>query len=135
MEDYQRIADSFAQQTFMATLGAQLVAVEKGQVQIEFAHLPELLQQHGYLHAGVMTSIVDSACGYSALTMIPEGAEVLTVEFKINFLRPAAGKRFLATGKVIKPGRTLIVAEGSVTDLDSGKEIAKMTATLINANQ
>jgi uncharacterized protein (TIGR00369 family) len=115
----------------MATLGAELVSVSPGEVVIELDHREDLTQQNGFLHAGATTAVVDSACGYAALTMMPEGSDVLSVEFKVNLLAPAAGKRFRATGKVVKAGRTLTVCQGEMVALDTGKTVALMTATMI----
>lgn len=110
----QRIADSFAAQGLMNTLGAELAWVGDGEVHIAMPFSRQLSQQHGYIHAGAVTSIVDSACGYAALTRAPEGREVVSVEFKVNFLRPALGERFLAVGKVQNAGRSLAVCTGEV---------------------
>lgn len=115
----------------MATLGAELVSVSPGEVVIELDHREDLVQQNGFLHAGATTAVVDSACGYAALSMMPEGSDVLSVEFKVNLLAPAAGKRFRAVGKVIKAGRTLTVCQGELQALDTGKTVALMTATMI----
>src|SRR5215831_9241677 len=95
-----RCRTSFAKQQFMNTLGAELVRLEPGEVVIELPFSSQLTQQHGFLHAGAVASIVDSACGYAALTLMPKDAAVLTVEYKINLMKPAAGTRFRATGKV-----------------------------------
>lgn len=118
----------------MATLGARLVVVNAGEVQIALLPRPELSQQHGYIHAGALTSVLDSACGYAALTVAPAGLDVLTVEFKINFVRPALADRFLAIGKVTKAGKTLTVCQGEVVgELGSRREtVAVMQATIIN---
>lgn len=130
--DFEKaVRESFARQTFMATLGAELETVEPGRVVIGFAMKNGLLQQHGFLHAGVPTTCVDSACGYAALTLAPLGSEVLTSEFKVHFLRPASGRMFVATGTVLKPGRIMTVCEGEVTDAETGSLIAKMTATMV----
>ena len=115
----------------MATLGASLVSVVAGEVVVELSHREDLVQQNGFLHAGVTTAVVDSACGYAALTMMPEGADVLSVEFKVNLLAPAAGSRFRAVGRVVKAGRTLTVCQGEMIAQDSGKTVALMTATMI----
>src|ERR1700741_832725 len=96
------VVASFAAQGLMATLGAELTRVADGEVHIELLPRPELGQQNGYVHAGALTSILDSACGYAALTVAPSGHDVLTVEFKVNFLRPALADRFIAIGKVRK---------------------------------
>lgn len=130
----EHIATSFQAQGLMTTLGAQLVLVAPGEVQIALLPRPELSQQHGYIHAGALTSVLDSACGYAALTVAPAGLDVLTVEFKINFVRPAVADRFLAVGKVTKAGKTLTVCQGEVVgELGSRREtIAVMQATIIN---
>ena len=115
MNDIQgRIAASFASQRLMATLGAELAFVADGEVHIALPFAERLSQQHGYVHAGAITSIVDSACGYAALTRTPAGCEVVTAEFKINFLRPAMGDRFLAIGRVQNAGKLLTVCTGEV---------------------
>jgi uncharacterized protein (TIGR00369 family) len=97
----ERVRVSFARQGLLATLGAQVVHVAPGEVDVELAFDERLTQQHGYLHAGALTAALDSACGYSALTLMPEEAAVLTVEFKVNLLAPAEGERFLARGRVV----------------------------------
>src|ERR1700745_710976 len=103
----EHIYTSFARQAFMETLGASLGLVERGRVHIEVPFSEHLSQQHGYLHAGVTTSIADSASGYAALTLAPSGSEVLSVEFKISLLAPARGHRFIARAQVIRSGRRL----------------------------
>lgn len=130
---YERIADSFSRQTFMAHLGAQLVTVRPGEVEIALTAQDTLKQQHGFLHAGAVTSIVDSACGYAALTTMPPGAGVLSVEFKVNLLAPASGTRFLARGQVLKAGRTLVVCRGDVWCVDdqAPRLVAAMQATMM----
>lgn len=128
---YERIKQSFDKQGLMRTFNAHLTAVETGQVKITCAFSDALTQQHGFFHAGVITSIVDSACGYAALTMMPEDTEVLSVEFKINFMKPAKTDKLIAIGKVLQSGRTLTVCEGYVYDSKEEKLIAKMTATMI----
>lgn len=128
---YDRIEQSFNRQGLMKTLNAQLTAVEKGQVTITCEFSETLTQQHGFFHAGVATSIVDSACGYAALTVLPENTEVLTVEFKVNFMKPAKTDKLICIGKVLQSGKTLTVCEGYVYDSKEEKLIAKMTATMI----
>lgn len=135
MNDIQkRIAASFKSQGLMATLGAQLVSVADGEVQIELSFADQLSQQHGYVHAGAITSIVDSACGYAALTKAPPGHEVVTAEFKINFVRPAIGERFLAIGKIQSSGKLLTVCTGEVRAFTgtASKVVAIMQATIVN---
>lgn len=127
-----KIITSFTRQTFMATLGAKIEDISWGAVRISFGSNPSLLQQHGYLHAGVSTAIVDSACGYAALSTASVECDVLTVEFKTNFLRPASGTDFEARGKVLKAGRTIVTCEGEVWEIAPGqKMIAKMNATMM----
>lgn len=132
---YDRIKQSFDKQGLMKTLNAQLIVVEKGQVKITCEFSEALTQQYGYFHAGVATSIVDSACSYAGLTMMPDNAEVLTVEFKVNFMKPAKTDKLIAIGKVLQSGRTLTVCEGYVYDSKEEKRIAKMTATMIAVQQ
>ena len=110
----QRIATSFNAQGLMATLGATLAVVADGEVHIGLPFSSQLTQQHGYVHAGAITSIVDSACGYAALTRAPAECEVVTAEFKINLMRPAIGERFLAIGRVQNAGKLLTVCTGEV---------------------
>jgi uncharacterized protein (TIGR00369 family) len=127
----RRIADSFAKQAFMTTLGARLVRVSAGEIEIDLPVSTHLTQQHGFVHAGAVASIADSAAGYAALTTMPAGVGVLTAEFKINLLAPAAGERLLAKGKVIKAGRTLTLAMAEVFAISGGssKLCAMLTAT------
>lgn len=126
-----RIEASFGKQAFMTTLGARLVRVAPGEVEIELPILPHLCQQHGFVHAGAVSSIADSACGYAALTTMPTGAGILTAEFKINLLAPAAGERLIARGRVVKAGRTLTLAMAEVFAVtgDTSKLCALITAT------
>ena len=128
-----RVRANFARQEVMATLGITIAEITPGRVVLEMAFRDDLVQQHGFLHAGVVTTALDSACGYAAFSLMPETAEVLTVEFKSNFLRPAAGERFRFVGEVLKPGRSLMVCEGSAFALSDGaaREISKMTATMM----
>jgi uncharacterized protein (TIGR00369 family) len=129
----QRVRDSFALQRVMGTIGAELSPVSPGEVVIELPFREDLTQQHGYLHAAILTAIVDSACGYAAQTLMPLGAAVLTAEYKVNFLAPAAGRRFVAHGRVLKPGRTLTVTAGEVVaETDAGpKHVVTMLATMM----
>ncbi len=118
----------------MTTLGAELHLVSPGEVQIVLSPRKELSQQKGYTHAGAITSVLDSACGFAALTVAPAGMDVLTVEFKINFLRPAVADRFVAIGRVAKAGKTLTVCRGEVIGEQGSlrETIAVMQATIIN---
>ncbi len=135
----ERITSSFAAQGLMTTLGASLSWVQEGEVHIALPFSKHISQQHGYAHAGAITSIVDSACGYAALTKAPEGFEVVTAEFKINLLRPAIGERFLAIGTVQNAGRLLTVCTGEVRAYsgsgDSYKIVALMQATIVNVGK
>lgn len=129
----QRVQDSFARQGAMGTLGATLAAVRPGQVEITLPWAEGLTQQHGFLHAGMVSAALDSACGYAGFTLMPAEAAVLTIEFKINLLAPARGQRFRMVGTVIKPGRTVTVCEGHAYAIDQGQEklIATMGCTLM----
>ncbi|WP_230936626.1 PaaI family thioesterase [Psychroserpens luteolus] len=115
----------------MKTLGAELISITKGHVQISCTLNDTLTQQHGYFHAGVMTSIADVACGYAALSTMPEGSDVLTVEFKTNFIRAAETDKIIAKGTVIKSGNTLTFCEGVVTNENQDLIYATMQATMI----
>src|SRR3982751_3274000 len=127
-----RVRAEFESQRLMRTIRAELTVVSPGEVRIEMPFDAGLTQQDGFVHAGVITAIVDSACGFAAYTLMAPGFRVLSVEFKMNLLRPAAGERFAATGRVIKPGRTLTVCSGEVVAIAEGKEklIAAMQATM-----
>ena len=128
-----RVRASFACQAAMATIGAMLAEVEPGRVVIELPWAQALTQQHGFLHAGMVATALDSACGYSAFSLMPLGAAVLTIEYKINLLAPAQGERFRMVGEVIKPGRTVTVAEGRAYSVQPGGDrlIATMGCTLM----
>jgi len=115
----------------MRTVGATLESVESGTVTITCGFDERLTQQHGLLHGGLLASLVDVACGYAALSMMPADREVLTVEFKIHFLKPAKTDRLIAVGQVVQAGRTLTVCEGSVFDATRARVLAKMTATMM----
>ena len=132
-----RIRGSFARQAFMSTLGARLTRVAPGEVEIELPFREQLTQQHGFLHAGAVATIVDSACGYSALTLLPPGVAVLTTEYKVNLLAPAAGEVVLARARVIKAGRTLTVARGDAFAVHDGQEklVATMLATVMTVRE
>jgi uncharacterized protein (TIGR00369 family) len=133
MTPEERVRASFARQGLLATLGARIVHVAPGEVDVELAFDERLTQQHGYLHAGALTAALDSACGYAALTLMPEEAAVLTVEFKANLLAPAAGERFLARGRVVRTGRTLTVCRGDAIAFagDEERHVVTMIATMM----
>jgi len=128
-----RVRASFARQRFMATLGAQLTRIERDAVDIQLPVSPAVSQQHGFVHAGAMAAVADSACGYAALTGMPAGAAVLSIEFKINMLAPAAGEYVVARGRVVRRGRTIIVCGADVLAVTGGAEklVAVMTATMM----
>jgi uncharacterized protein (TIGR00369 family) len=129
----ERVHASFERQGAMKTLGAVLTQVQAGCVAIEFDWAQGLTQQHGFLHAGMIATALDSACGYAGFTLMPDDAAVLTIEFKINLLAPAKGQRFRMVGQVIKPGRTITVVEGQAFAIDGASEklIATMGCTLM----
>jgi uncharacterized protein (TIGR00369 family) len=128
------IKQSFAQQSIMRLIGAELSLLEPGIVEISLPYRADLTQQHGYLHGGIVTTIADSAAGYAAYSLMPAGAEVLSIEFKVNLLRPARGKSFLARAEVIKAGRTLTVSRADVFGVAESSDrvlVATMLATII----
>ena len=130
----EEIKASFAKQTIMGLIGAELSRVEPGVVEITLPYRSDLAQQHGYLHAGIVTTIADSACGYAAYSLMPPKSEVLSVEFKVNLLRPAKGEMFLAAAEVIKSGKSLTVVRADVfgLDQDGGRElVATMLGTMM----
>ncbi|MEP6775519.1 MAG: PaaI family thioesterase [Chloroflexota bacterium] len=131
-----RVRASFEKQKILRLLGATLTGVQRGQVEITLPFWEELTQQHSFLHAGVVTTILDSACGYAALSVMPQGAGVLSIEFKVNLLAPAKGKAFIARGRVVRAGRTIVVCSGEVVALQNGKlgeeeSVATMLATML----
>jgi uncharacterized protein (TIGR00369 family) len=133
----QRVRASFERQAVMRTLGAALAEVEGGRVVIAMPLQPELTQQHGFLHAGIVSTALDSACGYAAFSLMPADAAVLTVEFKVNLLSPARGPHFRFVGEVVKAGRTISVVDGKAWQ-DDGHEptlIASMTATVMTVRE
>lgn len=125
---------SFARQGVMDTIGASLTRVVPGKVEIELPFDERLTQQHGYLHAGVITTVLDSACGYAALSQMEAGADVLAIEFKVNFLAPAMGERFIARASVVRSGRTITVcrADGWMVRDGAEVQVATMTGTIMN---
>ena len=129
----RRVRENFSRQHVMSLIGASLRRVEPGVVDIVLPYRNDLTQQDGYIHAGILTTIADSACGYAAYTLMPAGSEVLSVEFKVNLLRPAAGEVFVAEARVLKAGKTLTVTRGDVYGVMGGetKLVATMLATMI----
>ncbi len=130
----ERIRTSFDKQGMMKTLGATLGKISPGTVEIEMRPAPAIAQQHGFVHAGAITAIADNACGFSALSLMPEGTGVLTTEFKLNLVAPASGDLLVARGRVVKAGRTLTLTQAEVFAVNGGEEklVALMTATMMN---
>ena len=128
-----RVRASFDRQRAMSTIGARIVRVEHGEVELELPFRDDLTQQHGFLHAGIVTTLVDSACGYAALSVMDRESAVLSVEYKVNLLAPAIGERMRAIGRVIKSGRTLVVCTGEVIAVANGAEqvVTVMQATMM----
>ena len=131
-----RIRGSFARQSIMTTLGAEIAAVRAGEVEIVLPFSDRILQQHEFIHAGAVATIADSACGYAALTVMPRDAAVLTTEFKINLLAPAKGERLRAIGRVVRSGKKLVITLGEVFAEEGGarKQVALITATMMVVN-
>jgi uncharacterized protein (TIGR00369 family) len=127
-----RVRESFGRQAFMRTLGATLQEVGEGRTTIRLPRDATLSQQHGYVHAGALIAVLDSACGYAALSVAAPGSEVLTAELKVNLLAPAAGTTVIAHGRVVRAGRTLSVCQGDAYDVeDPSKHLATMLATMV----
>jgi uncharacterized protein (TIGR00369 family) len=128
------VRDSFSRQGFMKTLGAEISVLDHGQVEIRVPYRPTLTQQNGFIHAGVLTSILDSACGYAAMSVGPEKHDVLSVEFKVNLLAPAKGERFVARAAVKRAGKNLTVCTADAFAIQNGQEkvVATMLATMMN---
>lgn len=130
----EEVKDSFVKQTIMTLIGGELTRVEPGVIEITLPYRTDLTQQHGYVHAGIITTIADSACGYAAYTLMPPGSDVLAVEFKVNLMRPAKGERFVARAEVMKSGRTLTVVRADVHALSNGGKselVAIMQGTMM----
>jgi uncharacterized protein (TIGR00369 family) len=128
-----RVRESFSRQTHMATLGAEIAFIEPGEVHLAFPFAEHFCQQNGFMHAGAIASVADSANGYAAYTLTPPDTDVLAVEFKINLLAPARGTRFLACGRVLRPGRTLTVCQADVFTTGAAERtlLATMLSTII----
>ena len=124
-----KVRSSFGRQTAMQTMGAVMGKVRPGQVEIEMPFRDDLTQQHGFIHGGIVTAIVDSACGYAAFSLSAPDTAVLTVEYKVNFVAPAKGERLLARGEVVRSGATIAVCKGDVLAYDGGEE--KLVATML----
>jgi len=128
----EEVRKSFAAQSVMQLIGAELTLIEPGVVELSLPYRKDLTQQDGFLHAGIITTIADSAAGYAAFSLMPAGSGVLSVEFKVNLLRPAQGERFLARAEVIKPGKTLTVVRADVFGIQGMERslVATMTGTM-----
>ena len=128
-----RVRESFNRQGVMKTLAVEIASLRPGEIELRMPYAPTLTQQHGFIHAGIVATALDSACGYAAFSLMPTDASILTIEFKTNLLAPARGERFVFKGKVVKPGRTITVCEASAFAIEAGGEklIATMTGTLM----
>jgi uncharacterized protein (TIGR00369 family) len=128
--DFQSaVRESFDRLTMMRTIGAALERVSPGEVEVMLPFRNDLTQHHGFMAAAVLTAVVDVACGYAAMTLMPSGSSVLTIEYKANFLAPAQGEKLLARGRVIRAGRTVTVCAGDVVAVEGGRE--KLVATIL----
>lgn len=133
-ENYKsRVEESFARQHAMHSLGIVIVDLAPGELVLEMPFQPGFTQQHGFMHAGIITTALDSACGYAAFSLMPEDAAVLTIELKTSLLAPADGERFTFKAKVVKPGRTITFVEGTAFAHKGNQEkaVATMTATMM----
>ncbi len=136
--DYRRVAaETFGRQQAMRTLGISIARLEAGEVDLAMAYSPDFTQQNGFVHAGVITAGLDTACGIAAFTLMPAGSDILTVEFKTNLLAPASGERFNFRATVVKPGRTLTICDARAYAERDGAEhlVATMTGTLMALQQ
>ncbi len=131
-----KVRDSFNRQEIMKTVNASILSVKPGEVELEFPFQSILTQQHGFVHAGIVSTVLDSACGYAAFSLMPKNAAVLTIEFKINLLSPAKGERFRAVGTVKKAGRNITVTEGKLFSKVDGEQklLAIMIGTMMSVS-
>lgn len=128
----ERVRASFAKQAVMATLGARMERIEAGECSIALDWRADLVQQHGFLHAGVLATVLDSACGYAAFSLMPADSGVLSIEFHTHLLAPAAGERFVARAKVLRAGRTITVVRADAFALGATEKlVATMTGTMM----
>jgi uncharacterized protein (TIGR00369 family) len=128
-----RVRDSFARQRVMETIGARLVRVAPGEVDVEMPYRADLSQQHGFLHAGILSTVLDSACGYAAFSLMPADAAVLSIEFKTNLMAPARGELLIARAHVVRAGRTVTVCAADAFMVENGaeKHVATMLGTMM----
>jgi uncharacterized protein (TIGR00369 family) len=137
-ENYaERVRESFARQTVMSTIGARLTRVAPGEVDIEMPYRDDLVQQHGFVHAGILAAIADSACGYAAYSLMPAGAAVLSIEFKINLLAPARGEMLFARARVLRAGRNITSCLAEVSARHAGEEtlVATLLGTMMTVHE
>lgn len=125
----EKVRESFNRQKIMKMINASIISIKPGVAELSLPYQSSLTQQHGFIHAGIVSTVLDSACGYAAFSLMPAGAAVLTIEFKINLLSPAKGEYFRAIGKVKKPGRNITVTEGELFAMENGKQ--KLAATML----
>lgn len=128
--DYaEKVIESFNRQNVMKLMNASIISIRPGEVELAFPYQSELTQQHGFIHAGIVSTVLDSACGYAAFSLMPRNAAVLTIEFKLNLLSPSKGEHFRAVGSVRKPGKNITVAEGELFSYADGEQ--KLTAIMV----
>lgn len=130
-----KVQKSYESQAFLRYVGIKMESIEYGKIRMSCENRDELTQQQGFIHGGVLTTLADVSCGYAALTTMPEDAEVLTVEFKINIMRASTTKKIIADAQVLKPGKTLVVVESTVTDETEKNVLAKMLATMFTTKR
>ena len=136
--DFERdLREGFARQSLMSSFGARLEKIAPGEVDIAIDARADLLQQNGFVHAGVLTSIADSACGGAAITLMPPGSDVLSIEFKVNLLAPAAAPRFVARARVLRAGKTITVCRADIFGIDGANEtlVATMLGTMMTRSR
>jgi len=135
MDFEQQVHSTFSKASLLSLIGAKLVKINPGEIEVSLPYRKDLTQQNGFLHAGIVTSIADTACGLAAISLMSADASGLSVEFKVNLLSPAKGERFIARGKVIKPGRTIFFCSGDVFSINGEEQklVATMTATMIKS--
>jgi len=128
-----RVERSFNQQRVMKTLGVKIVSLQPGEIELMMPYVAAYTQHTGFMHAGIIATVLDNACGYAAFSLVPDDTTILTVEFKTNLLAPAKGERFIFRGKVVKPGRTITVCEAQAFAVDGSNEklVATMTGTMM----
>ena len=131
-----KVEDSFSRQQAMTTIGCSIANLEPGRIELRFPFDEKLTQQHGFIHAGILSTVMDSACGYAAYSLMSEDSAVLSVEFKINLLLPARGEEFRVVGGVVRPGKTITVCDAEAFAISDGREklVSRMTGTMMAVN-